>query len=239
MNLRPVLLLCSLVLSTAACSSGFNRSELRASMSNYASSDYEVTIDRRSGQTTAEDIKRARALKPQIPSPFRLAVSLKTAGSSLDLRWTQEDREVVHAWRKTLRDRGVVSDIVVMNDLIEEGDTLADRRLAAARYGADALLVLEVASEVDKYTNPLALLYLTIVGAYVAPGTQADALVMMQGAVYDVGNGYLYATAESEGEGDTIAPVAYVEEEDALNEAKSQALHRFGDELIERLTSMR
>jgi rhombotail lipoprotein len=208
-------------------------------MSANSQSQYEVTVERRSGPTTAEDIKKARALKPQINKPFRLAVSLKTVGSSFPLSWNQSDRDAIKGWAKTLRERGVLSDVVVMNDLIEEGESLADRRLAAARYGADALLLIEAASDIDNYTNPLALLYLTIIGAYIAPGTHADAIVMMQGAVYDVGNGYLYATAESEAEGSTVAPLAYVEDEDALNEAKSIALQRFGDELKDRLTALR
>jgi hypothetical protein len=83
------------------------------------------------------------------------------------------------------------------------------------------------------------LLYLTVVGYYIIPGSHLDALMMMRGAMWDVGNEYLYLAVEAEGEDDNFAPGAYLSNKEALETAKQHALDDLGKELVERMTGLR
>src|SRR5512145_2171842 len=69
------------------------------------------------------------------------------------------------------------------------------KRSSAARRAADAVLVITGASAVDRYSNWASLLYVTLVGLWVVPGTHADGIFLAAGSVWDVRNEFLYATA--------------------------------------------
>src|SRR5262249_23661214 len=141
---------------------------------------------------------------------------------------------------------GIVTDMFVMSEMFTRGGsgdakspTLMDLRVAAAKHGAQALLVIQGDCEVDSYKNPAALLNLTIVGGYIVPASHRAALVELQGALVDVGNGFLYAAIETAGEGRVIRPTFIVEDKPAIEKAKQQALTNFGPELLKRMRAVR
>src|SRR5207247_8997896 len=101
--------------------------------------------------------------------------------------------------------------------------TLMALSVAAAKHGANALLVIQGDCEVDSYKNPAAILNLTIVGGYIVPASHRDALIVLQGALVDVGNGFLYTSIDAEGEGKTVLPTFIVEELPAGERARLQA----------------
>ncbi|MCX8073023.1 MAG: hypothetical protein N3C12_11300 [Candidatus Binatia bacterium] len=133
---------------------------------------------------------------------------------------------------------GIVSDLFLISDLVVSGTDVKSVRLAAAKHGADAVLIMRAASQVDRYLNGFPVLYLTIVGLWLVPDTNVDALAMVQGAMWDVANGYLYATAEAFGEGRATGFGTIVEDKEALAEARKRALEEFGPEFIARLQSL-
>ncbi|SLM48740.1 conserved exported protein of unknown function [Nitrospira japonica] len=226
----------AMILAGCAASKGFDRGTLRDSLGQV---------------TTDKDIQEVLALKPQLPAPFKLGVFLNSNRSNYKTRvWTDEEKNDLLTYGNRLKEAGVVSVIYLISEDTIPGhygsgyvstsnrDALKDLRLEAARYGADALLVITDVSSVDRYNNPAALLYLTIVGAYLVPGTQSDALVMMRSSLWDVRNGYLYATQDAEGIGKRIGPAFVTEDTDSVYAAKKMAIADLGRKLTDRLIQL-
>lgn len=226
----------AVMLTGCAASKGFDRGTLRNSLG-------EITTD--------QDIENVLALKPQLPTPFKLAVYLNNESWNAKRRfWNDEEKNDLLTYGNRLKEAGIVSDIYVISEDIVPGprhsgyvrasdrDTLKDLRLGAARYGADALLVITDVSSVDRYNNPSALLYWTIIGAYVIPGTHSDALVMMRSSLWDVRNGYLYATQDAEGMGKRVGPALVTEDVDSVYAAKKMAIADLGKKLTDRLIQL-
>lgn len=222
---RIGLILPALVLLSGCVGSGFDRAGLHARMQDD------------SFQVTDEAILEAQSVKPQLRLPCRIAVYLKPSSRS-EWRWSAKDRAVLESWAATLKDEGIASDAFLLPDMIVGKGDLKEVRLAAARCGADALLVIQGGAETDSYMNPAAVLNLTVVGGYLVPGSHRDALFLIEGCLFDTSNGYLYAGAQAEGEGGIIRPTFIIEERDAVTIAKSQALERFGPALLQRMRSL-
>jgi hypothetical protein len=127
----------------------------------------------------------------------------------------------------------------LLADSTIQGNTFRDIRQAAARYNADALLVIRGASAVERYNNGHAAWYATGIGAYLAHGTESHALFMMQGTLWDVRTGYLYGTQTAEGETTLIGPATSLDDKSAVAEAKDVALERFSKELADMLRLLR
>src|SRR5205807_2261913 len=104
--------------------------------------------------------------------------------------------------------------------------------------GADVLLVIHGAAQTDSYKNAAAVLYVTVVGGYVVPGSHKDSLFMMEGCLIDVDNGYVYAGVKAEGVGKIVRPAFVIEEKDSIALAKTQAIGRFGGELLQRMRAL-
>jgi rhombotail lipoprotein len=216
-------------------SKGFDRGSLRQSVQPPA---------------TDKEIQAVFDLKPQLPVPFKLGVYLAPGGNNWRRTyWSNEEVNALLAYGDQLKDAGIVSDVRLVSDFTVEvrksgnfygysGSSLKDLRLAAARHGVDALLIVNSASTVDRYNNPAALLYWTIVGLYVVPGTHSDALVMMSGSLWDVRNEFLYATEEAEGMVQTAGPSQLLEDVSAIDRAKRKAIEEFGRKLVARLTHL-
>ena len=68
-------------------------------------------------------------------------------------------------------------------------------RLGAARQHMDAILVYEVFGTEDARANPLAVGDLTLLGAFLLPGRQVDAMGHAEAMLIDVRNAYPYLTA--------------------------------------------
>lgn len=222
--LATILGILSVVL--AGCSSGFDRGRMQQSLA-----DQQL-------QVTDTDIKTALAAKPQLKYPFKLGVELREGYCyRCNDTWREEDKQKILSWGEQLKQAGVVSDMFIIPNVFEKKD-LKDIRLAAAQQGADAVLVIVSASDTDNYLNPASVLYLTIVGAWVIPGSDVDALVMLRGGVWDVGNSVLYASAESEGQAHAIGPAMLLENKNTVEQAKQKALDDFGPELVKHLEAL-
>jgi hypothetical protein len=126
----------------------------------------------------------------------------------------------------------------MISDLIWNGGDLKSMRLAAARHGADAVLLVRGISQVDSYVNALSIANLLVLPGFLVPASHRDALLVLQGALWDVGNECLYLTAESEGEGKIVRPTFRIKDREAIDLAKEKALADFGQGLIARLGSL-
>jgi rhombotail lipoprotein len=197
-------------------------------------------------QTLRQDVERLIAQGSPAPNqtsrlvvPFTLGVYF-TPANYLHRRfeWTDADKETLVAWGERLKREGVLSDILLLADSSVHGTTLNDIRLAAARYGADAVLIVDGAAAVDRYNNAkAAFAYWTILGAYLASGTHSDALVLLQGTFWEIRTRSLRFSVEAEGLAETVGPAAFVRDRDTIERAKRQALEAFEKRLEDQLKS--
>lgn len=218
-----------------ACASGFDRGALRERLAGEPA------------EVDDEAIREALALSPQLRFPFRMAVKVLAPeppgyvdwSRHPALEWTGGDREALLAGLAPLVEEGIVSEVAFVSGVYPVAEDLKSLRLAAAEQGADAILVVRGAAQVDRYVNPLAVLNLLIVPMYVVPASHRDALVMIEGGLWDVRNGYLYAGASAEGEGARVAPTAVIETEWAIEDAREAALAAFAGEIVARIRRLR
>lgn len=256
---KVAILLCAAAAAVSGCaqSKGFDRSsmysELKAGPVARAAFN-QTTADSNSTpkEVTDADIAKVMALKPQLKVPFKLGVyfvperygreSRSWESRNWGPKWDAKDKEI--EWLETLRAEGKVSQIIPISDFAAAGmssdgamPSLKYIRLAAARYGADAVLVIDNATSVDRYFNPASAAYLTIVGMFFVPGSNSDALVMVNGAVFDVGNEYLYCTSVAEGTVKRVGPQTMYDYE-TVQAARADAMKSFRDDVLLRIRRM-
>lgn len=215
------------LLSLGACASsqGFDRGRMDKALSAGAP------------KATDEEIARVLKLQPQLTFPIRLAIYAKPKHYRWnDPLWRIDD--IDRQWADLLKNEGLVSEIIPIVESTVTGEDIADIRLAAARHGADAVLVLDSVSDVDRYNNPLGITYITILAAWLAPGTHSDALVIMNGSLWDVRNGYLYATMRAEGEASDFGPAFLLEDYKVVAAAHRKALNALQGEIAGRLRNI-
>jgi rhombotail lipoprotein len=203
------------------CAASFNREALQARLR----AEDPIFVD--------EDVRRIEQLKPQLRLPFRLAVPPPLPFGD----WSEAERREIESWAAPLQKAGVISDLILIPAMLidrrQAGKPLAKRiHTAAARFQADAVLLMAMATDVDTYANPLSLLYLTLVGMWVVPGTHHEALTMIEGVLVDNRNGYIYAAAHAEGTGTVCGPLTSVESAGAVRESYLAALQEFGKSFV-------
>ncbi len=145
-----------------------------------------------------------------------------------------------------MRAAGVAKDLLILPAaLVRECDyhsascRLEEVRTAAARAHADAILVVNFATDTDEFVNPLGALYLTIIGMWLAPGTHRNALTIADGMLLDNRNEYLYAFARGEGESKSVRPIAFADTQAVIAESRVEALSSFGRAFIAQASQLR
>jgi hypothetical protein len=226
---RFIILLLVVTITGCASSRGFDRGNLRAQID-----DQKVITD--------DDIKKALELKPQLPAPFKLAIYFAPPKSGRHYErpwsWIGDDKETLLQIRAELKGKKVISDVFIIVDSTLEGDDNKAIRLAAARAGADAVLVVNGVGSIDRYNNAYGVTYFLLVTPFFVPGTEADGLVMINASMWDVRNEYLYLTVEAEGSAKQTRPAFFINETHIINVAKSSALTFLRNELTTRLINM-
>ena len=228
----PLLLLSILTVTSCTGSRGFDRQALN----DLLRSDPDVVTER--------DIAAVLDLQPELSSPFRLALYFTTdqvpfRSSIQKANWLTLDKEAILNSLRPLTEEGIVKTAFVLADSTVQGSLNQDIRLAAARYNADVLLIVSGAASIDRYNNGYAAWYATILGAYLAPGTQSDALFMIEGTVWDVRTGYLYGTQAAEGTAQSIGPAASLDDKEVVALAKEAAVESFGKHTADLLRLMK
>ena len=211
--------------TAVGCSAAFPREAMQRELME----DRQIVFD-------DEDVLKIEQLRPQIQFPIRLAV---VPPARVSPRYWQEgsakgEHEELMALGDQLKKDGIVSSFTVIPQILLQGSdqSLKAIRLAAARMGADAVLILRSVTDVDSYVNPLSVLNVTIVGLWVVPGHHTEALTMVEGMVIDNRNQFLYFAGSSEGSGSTWGPALVIQNRDAVAESRRNALRSFGEVLI-------
>lgn len=226
---KYIVLLLAVTMTACASSRGFDKGYLRSQI-----------VDQK--VVTEEDIKKALELKPQLPSPFKLAVFFAPPKSgwryATSWNWTGEDKDALIQVKADLIKKNIISDMLVLSDAILEGTDNKAIRLAAARAGADAVLIISGVSSVDRYNNAWGGTYFLIITPFFVPGTVADGIVMLNAVMWDVRNQYLYMSAEAEGTARQTKPAFFIEENHLISSARATAVDALKKEVLMRLDAM-
>lgn len=229
---KQLLLVLALISAGCASSRGFNRGELREQLNGKT-------------EVSDADIAKVLATKAQLPKPFRLGIYFKdpVAKHQYDhpkWKWTDEDKNKILKLAEKMKTIGEISDVFPISDATVTSSDLKSLRLAAARHGADALLIVTGINDVDSYTNNWGWTYIALVPALFVPASVNDSLFMAKAAMWDVRNEFLYMTAESESLKSETKPAAFTDERKITFDAKTDAMDKLSGEiskLIEGLAS--
>jgi hypothetical protein len=222
-----IVLVALLVLAAVACGpGGFDRPKLKQGLGAQL-------------PPAGQDIARALESRPAARGPLRIAVYMQPeplgGRGSRAWSWTGRDREILLSETERLRSDKLLADMFVLSDLVVANRDVQGLRVAAAHHGADALLLVAGNADVDAYSNPLSILYVTIIGYWLFPGTHRDALFLARGAMWDVRTGSLYLTIDTEAQARTMRPGAFANREAAIDQAKQRALDTFRDDFVRRI----
>ncbi len=168
---------------------------------------------------------------PQWASPARLGIFLVTRNfppfrTVRQASWTSAHKERLKARLTSLLVPGPVSDVFLLEDPLIRGFDPAAIRQAGRRYGADAVLVVDGVAAVDRFNNTSAGWYATLLGAYLASGTEVDAAFLARGTLHDVPTDRLYGAQTAEGRAERKGPAMLVEDGAVLGEAQDAALEQ-------------
>lgn len=175
---------------------------------------------------------------PRLTNPFRLAVAPPRAGHKD--HWSEPEREAIRSALRPLQEQGIVSDWVFIPAMVVRARSkLKDLRLEANNLNADALLVIGFSTDTDEYANPLSLLNLTIVGLWIVPAHHREAMTVAEAVMIDVRSGLPFALASGAGSDSRVRPLVYADVNDAINDARLEALTALGRDFVEKADGLR
>ncbi|MGC4096923.1 MAG: hypothetical protein QM706_07380 [Nitrospira sp.] len=151
------------------------------------------------------------------------------------VEWLTTDREQLFRQLAPLRDEQILGAIFVLMDATLRGENIQGIRQSGARYGADLVLIVDGAAAVDRYNNRSAWLYPTVIGAYLAPGTESRALVMITGSLWATHSEWHTPIQIAEGVAQLVGPAVLTEDNAALREAKEHALQAICQRIVDQL----
>jgi rhombotail lipoprotein len=175
-----------------------------------------------------------------LSTPFRLGVffvhhDFPHRQSIRAVEWPARDRDQLLRELAPLQETHVLQDAFVLMDATLRGEDIRGIRQAGARYGADAVLIIDGVAAVDRYNNRFAWLYPTVIGAYLAPGTESDALVMITGDLWAVHSEWHMPLQTAEEQSKVTGAAAFVEDTTALKQAKERTIQALGMRIVDQL----
>ena len=149
---------------------------------------------------------------------------------------TTEAKNLFSSLLGKLRAQEIISDYTFIDDSIVAIDDhqyhgMSALRRAAARVGADAILIISDASESETYNNLLGATYLFIAPYFLIPGTVADSISISRASLWDVRNQHLYLTASAEGQAKETRPGIFIESDRVAKKPRIKSLKSLSDKL--------
>ena len=176
--------------------------------------------------------------------PFRIGIffvkhQVPDTPSIRKVEWLSADRDQLLRELAPLREEQLLADTFVLTDVRLRGTDIKEIRQAGARFGADMILIIDGIAAIDRYNNYLAWLYPTLLGAYLAPGTESDALVMATGSLWAVHSDWYAPIQTVEGKSKVKGAAAFVGDNAPVQEAKQQAIHALGQRIADQLQGLK
>lgn len=224
----------ALIVSGCSSARGFDRGALSKALAPAA-------------PATEEDIQRVLDLRPQLPRPFKLGIFFRlgtdTATDRYPYRrevwsWQPSDKQKILDIGQSLQGDGRVTETVFISAETSAGQDLKSIRLAAARHGVDAVLVVSGVADVDRYNNALGPTYALIVTPLFVPGTVVDALFVSHAGLWDVRNEFLYSSAEADGLASQTRPAAMAREDTVISLARQRSIAQLSESVEQHIRNL-
>ena len=188
-----------------------------------------------------DQVRTAFELRPQLPKPYRLGVFFRTpADDSVDAswRWDAAHKRAVLGFSKAVRKSGDVSDVFAIDGATSTIDDLRAIRIAAARHGADAVLVVSGRDEARRSSNGWAASYVALLPLLFAPGSGARCHLLR--ACRDVGCAQRVpvSSAEAEGEVNQQRALCCLDRRGATRQAQKESVNLLVSELEQRFAGL-
>lgn len=230
-RIQRLLPLLFMALSACSTSQGFDRPGMQD------------TLLQRMNLVGARETQNLMENHPPLAGPFRLGVyfvrtEFPTRESIQSVEWLSAEKDQLVQRLAQLRSDQILREVVVLAEPTVRPLTSQELRQASARYGIDVLLLVDGVGAVARHNNAYALLYPTVIGAWLAPGTVIDALFILDGILWDLRTDTRLDRQTAEGQAQRTGAVVLVEDADALKEAKVLAIEAFGARLVEHLRSL-
>ena len=189
-----------------------------------------------------DEVQRAFALKAQLPRPYRLGVLFRDPPAAdreaSEWRWAVEHRARLVKALEALEGQGEIDAVITIARATVVGDDLQAIRVAAARQGVDAVLVVSGYDAVERGENGWATTYLAVLPMLFAPGTELRVDFTTHAELWDVRNEYLYLAAEAEARAEQSRALPYIDVEEASAEARDASLELLVRELEKRFARL-
>jgi len=236
MRLQHTLIALSMLfaLAAVACagSTGFEQAALRDAS---AAKNPEIN---------ESEVADAFALRPQLPKPYRVGVVFRPLARNTPAadepfwRWDIEQRSALLAIRKSMLASGEVADVFAIDAHTVVGDDLRAIRIAAARHGADAVLVVSGEDVARSSSNGWVASYFALLPMLFAPGSELDVTFTAHAELWDVRNEFLYLSAEAESEAHQQRALCWLDQREATTQAQTKAVKLLTAELEQRFAGL-
>jgi hypothetical protein len=155
-------------------------------------------------------VAEVAAVEPNLRFPARIGIARIEHGDMSPMSqaeadaWLEAAKELGASYGEFIPVSSLIAEMVytppseanyITNETIKQ--TIQKARLAAARQHLDAVLLYEVYGKSSRSSNPLSIMDLTIIGAYISPGQSLEAEGYAKALLIDVRNGYPYGTADA------------------------------------------
>ncbi|HMJ10176.1 MAG TPA: hypothetical protein VK524_02165 [Polyangiaceae bacterium] len=187
------------------------------------------------------EVAAAFALRPQLPKPYRVGVFFRPNPETADepqWRWDPKHKRAILGIAKALRASGEVGDVFAIDEATAVSDNLRAIRIAAARHGADAVLVVSGADEVRESLNGWAASYAVLLPMLFAPGSELEVRFTAHAELWDVRNEYLYLSARAEEEAHQQRALCWLDSEGATEQAQAASVKLLAGELEQRFAGL-
>lgn len=181
-------------------------------------------------QVDDQRIAQALAQRPQLPDRILVGVYFRDPSDD-SWTWDFDDRRRVVEASDDIE--GV--DLFPISQAFVEGTDLMSLRLAAAHHGAHALVVVEGRVEQRTRDNAWMATYPLLLPILFAPAQELDTWFNTDAMMYDVRNGFLYLSAESEAHQAQQRAHIWIDGREGVEVARGRAIEHLREELVERL----
>lgn len=217
-----------IVVGLSACAHGFDRVAMKSQIRDF------LPLSEDGGSSLPKDSRHPLTV------PFRLAVAppVDCYGGG----WSEMELKEIRSWGERLKEAGTIRDLLIIPRMFFQDQRADGRergmthiRNMAARFDADAVLLIASYSEVDSYVNPLSLLNITLLGLWIVPAHHRDSLTIVEGVLVGTRDAAIPIVAEGEGVGKIMRSYMYVESADAIRASRVDGLRKFGEEFCKRV----
>lgn len=226
-------------LALTSCSKkGFDQNVLKAKIR-----DTQIT----SGIISEEDIKNTIDKKKEIATPFKIGIYFEENQSFrvgmyryfYDWHWTTADKDKILTSIMDLKNKDVISEAVIINEIATNDDKVKKIRLAAAQAGVDKVLIINGIFDMDYYGNGLGFTYVLLLPAFFVPGTISHGLFLVNATLWDLREPTQYFSIETEGMSKQIRPKALLSKSKLIRQSKAIAIENLLKDLNIRIINLK